>query len=138
MQLKRLLKELAVPVAGSTNIGKKLRQYRGINVILLDEGEPPDVHGIPKEMEAYGRGWMDKNSKSIQIDGGPSGSRSGHPSTAENGFYWGADYNKQWNFQGKPLTGVIYVRGRAGTPTDFLHNNLTTILDLVFKRLPRP
>ena len=138
MRLEKLLKELAVPVTGATMVGKKLQQYRGINVILLDEGEPPDVHGIPADLQAYGRGWVDKTSKALMIDGGPGGSRSGHPSTAENGFYWGADYDKQWNFQGKPLTGVIYVRGRAGTPTNFLQQNLAKILDMVFKKLPRP
>ena len=30
--------------------------YRGIHGVILDENEPPDVHGIPKDLEAYGRG----------------------------------------------------------------------------------
>jgi len=130
--------ERTVPIISDTPLAKKLRQYRGINFLVLDEGEPPDVHGIPKELEAYGRGWLDKNSKSIQLDGGSSGSSQGHPSSAENGFYWGADYDAEWSFQNKKKTGVVYVRGRAGTPTAFLEKNINAILEMIFKRLPRP
>jgi len=138
MKLVDLLNEKTVPIISDAPIAKKLRQYRGINFLVLDEGEPPDVHGIPKELEAYGRGWVDKNSNAIDIDGGPSGSAQGHPSSAENGFYWGADYDKEWTFQGEKKKGVIYVRGRAGTPTAFLEKNINAILDMIFKRLPRP
>ena len=132
------LQEKTVPIVSEKPIAKKLRNYRGINYLLLDEGEPPDVHGIPKELEAYGRGWVDKNSKSIQIDGGPQGSSTGHPTTAENGFYWGADYDKVWTFQGEQKKGVVYIRGRAGTPTQFLERNAESILNMIFKRLPKP
>lgn len=132
------LQEKTVPIVSDRPIAKKLRQYRGINYLLLDEGEPPDVHGIPKELEAYGRGWADKNTKSIEIDGGARGSSQGHPTTAENGFYWGADYDKVWNFQGDQKKGVVYIRGRAGTPTQFLERNAEAILNMIFKRLPRP
>jgi len=138
MKLYQALNEKTVPIASEKPLAKKLRQYRGINFLVLDEGEPPDVHGIPKELEAYGRGWVDKNTKSIQIDGGPQGSAQGHPSSAEQGFYWGADYDKEWVFQGQKKKGVVYVRGRAGTPTSFLENNVNTILEMIFKRLPRP
>jgi len=138
MKLADVLNEKTIPITSDKPIAKKLRQYRGVNYIILDEGEPPDVHGIPKELEAYGRGWVDKNSKSFQIDGGPQGSAQGHPPTAENGFYWGADYDKEWIFQNEKKKGVIYVRGRAGTSTEFLEKNIVTILELIFKRLPRP
>jgi hypothetical protein len=105
---------------------------------VLDEREPPDVHGIPKELEAYGRGWKDKRSGRIEVDGGGTGSSQGHPNTAEEGFYWGADYDKVWQFEGEQKTGVIYVRGRAGTSVQFLESNIVAILELIFKRLPRP
>lgn len=138
MKIYDALNEKTVPITSDKPLAKKLRQYRGINFLLLDEGEPPDVHGIPKELEAYGRGWVDKNTKSIEIDGGPQGSAQGHPSSAEQGFYWGADYDKEWIYQGEKKKGVVYIRGRAGTPTAFLENNVNAILELVFKRLPRP
>ena len=132
------LQEKTVPIISDKPLAKKLRQYRGINFLVLDENEPPDVHGIPKDLEAYGRGWVDKNSNSIQIDGGPQGSAQGHPASAENGFYWGADYDKEWTFQGEKKQGVIFIRGRAGTPTQFLERNVNAILEMIFKRLPRP
>lgn len=131
------LSEKTVPITSEKPIAKKLRQYRGINFLVLDEKEPPDVHGIPKDLEAYGRGWVDKSTNSIQIDGGPQGSRQGHPSSAINGFYWGADYDKVWEYQNVKKKGVIYVRGRAGTPTSFLEKNIEAILNNIFKRLPR-
>lgn len=136
MKLQDLL-EKTVPITSDKPIAKKLRQYRNVNFILLDEGEPPDVHGIPKELEAYGRGWVDKETNAIELDGGQSGSSQGHPSTAKYGFYWGADLQKVWSFQGSKKNGVIYIRGRAGTPTEFLEKNLIAILELIFKRLPR-
>lgn len=132
------LQEKTVAVVSDKPLAKKLRNYRGINFIVLDESEPPDVHGIPKELEAYGRGWVDRKSNSIQIDGGPAGSSQGHPTTAENGFYWGADYDKMWEYQGDQKKGVIFIRGRAGTPIQFLERNVNAILEMIFKRLPRP
>ena len=138
MKLNEVLNEKTVPIISDTPIAKKLRQYKKINFLVLDENEPPDVHGIPKELEAYGRGWVDKNTKSIQIDGGATGSTSGHPPTAEEGFYWGADYDKIWTFQGDQKKGVVYIRGRAGTSTQFLERNINAILEMILKRLPRP
>lgn len=131
------LSEKVVPIISDKPIAKKLRQYRGINFLILDEGEPPDIHGIPKDLEAYGRGWVDKDTNSIELDGGPQGSRQGHPSSAANGFYWGADYDKIWKYDGGSRKGVIYLRGRAGTPTSFLERNIETIMGMIFKRLPR-
>ena len=138
MKFQDVLDEKTIPVASEKPIAKKLRQYRGINYIILDEKEPPDVHGIPKELEAYGRGWKEKRSRRIMIDGGPTGSTAGHPPSAEEGFYWGADYDKVWQFEGERKKGVIYVRGRAGTSVKFLEGNIIDILELIFKRLPRP
>lgn len=138
MKFKSALNEKTIPVASDKLIAKQLRQYRGINYIILDEGKPPDVHGIPKELEAYGRGWRDKKTGGLEIDGGAQGSSQGHPPTAEEGFYWGADYDKVWTFQGKQRKGVIYVRGRAGTSAAFLEKTIIQILELIFKRLPRP
>jgi hypothetical protein len=120
--------EKRVPITGNTRIGKRLRQYRGINYLVLGENEPPDKHGIPKELEAYGRGWQSRRTGQIVIDGGRSGSSSGHPNDATNAFYWGADYDKN----------VMYVRARNEADEQFLENNIEHILELIFKRLPRP
>ena len=136
MKLNDVLFEKTVPVISDKIIAKKLRQYRGINFLILDEGEPPDVHGIPSDLEAYGRGWQQDNQ--IILDGGPNGSRTGHPAGSQNGFYWGADYEKIWEYRNEQKKGVIYIRGRAGTPTGFLEKNINTILEQIFKRLPRP
>lgn len=138
MNLLNALNEKTIPVVSDNPIAKKLRQYRGINFIVLDEGEPPDVHGIPKELESYGRGWVDKITNSIEVDGGPAGSGQGHPATAVNAFYWGADYDREWEFQGKKQQGVMFIRGRAGTQIQFLEKNIYSILNLIFKRLPKP
>lgn len=135
--IEEILQERKIPITSNTPLAKRLREYRGINYIIMDEVAPPDVHGIPKGLEAYGRGWLDKNSKTIQIDGGPQGSAQGHPSSAEQGFYWGADYDKVIEDGGEKKKGVIYIRGRAGTSTQFLEKNVQEILGLIFKRLPR-
>jgi hypothetical protein len=126
MKFQKVLKERQIPVTGSTPQGKKLLMYRGIKVIFLDEGEPPDVAGIPKNMDSYGRGEFDKNGK-IYVDGGPSGSRQGHPSWAINGFYWGADLQKH----------ILYIRGRASTNEETLAKSMLQIIDLIFPRLPK-
>ena len=134
MKFDKVLQERRIPITGSTRTGKKFVNYRGIHGIVLDENEPPDVHGIPKELEAYGRGGFYPTGK-IFIDGGPNGSSQGHPNNIENGFYWGADYDAQW---GKHK-GVFYLRGRAGTDLNSILTPelLTQIMELVFKRLPR-
>jgi hypothetical protein len=136
MKFVKVLDEKRVPITGATRTGKKYNMYRGLTYLVLGEAEPPDVHGIPKQMEAYGRGWV-QNGR-IQIDGGPQGSRQGHPTTAENGFYWAADYDAVWTGQdGKKRKGIMYIRGRAGTSEDWLEKNIITILEMVFKRLPK-
>jgi len=128
MKFEKVLLEKRIPVTGSTIQGKKLMMYRGIKVIMIDEGEPQDVHGIPSNMDAYGRGWFDKNGI-ISVDGGPSGSMQGHPAWAVNGFYWSADYSR----------AALWIRGRAGTNEETLSTaqNLLKIIDLVFPRLPK-
>jgi len=134
MKFEKLLKEKKINITGATRAGKKFVQYRGIHGIVLDENEPPDVHGIPKDLEAYGRGGF-YNDGSIFIDGGGSGSSQGHPTTITNGFYWGIDREAPWGDK----TGVFYLRGRAGT--DLVNvldsNKLNSIMELVFKRIPR-
>ena len=136
MRFKDVLDEKTIPIASNKPLAKKLRQYRGINYIVLDESEPPDVHGIPKELEAYGRGGFVKNSNKIFFDGGAMGSREGHPSYIDDGFYWGVDKDILWKFQGEQKRGVIYIRGRAGTDSSRLEKNIFPILELIFKRLP--
>lgn len=138
MKFKKVLKEKKIPITGNTTTGKKYNMYRGLTYLVLGEAEPPDVHGIPKNMEAYGRGGFEKNGN-IFVDGGSSGSSQGHPTTIEDGFYWAADYDQQWKGQdGKLRKGVMYVRGRAGTDDQRLEKNIIKILEIVFKRLPRP
>lgn len=124
MKLDKILSELKIPVTGKTLAGKKL-MMRGISVIYLDEGLPPDVHGIPSDLEAYGRGGFSKGQ--LWMDGGSSGSASGHPNYIQDGFYWGADYNKK----------ILYVRGRAGTNADLLNSNLELIINTLFPKLPK-
>ena len=138
MKFNKALNERAIPIISNSPLAKRLRDYRGVHVIVLGEKEPPDVHGIPKDMEAYGRGWFNKNG-SISIDGGATGSREGHPSYAIDGFYWGYDLDAKWRgSDGEIRKGIIYVRGRAGTNEQMLEDNLTKILNLIFKRLPKP
>jgi hypothetical protein len=136
MKLQDLI-EKTVPIVSDTPLAKKLRQYRGINFLVLDEGEPPDVHGIPKELEAYGRGGFTKSTNEIFLDGGATGSREGHPTNIEDGFYWGADQDVLWKFGGQEKRGVLYIRGRAGTDNSRIEKNINKILELIFKKLPR-
>ena len=98
---------------------------RGITVIMIDEGLPPDVHGIPPNDDAYGRGGFINGQ--LWVDGGPQGSASGHPSSVKAGFYWAADQDKR----------ILWIRGRAGTDADVLEKNLLAIIDAVFPRIPR-
>lgn len=138
MTLKNFLNlnERRFPVTGNTKTGKKLLNYRGIRIIIVGESPPPDVHGIPKGLEAYGRGGeIDGN---LWIDGGSQGSTTGHPNSIKNGFYWGADYDAIESVGKEKKKGAIYLRGRAGTSDSFLENNLIKILDMIFKKLPRP
>lgn len=136
MNFNRALTEKVLPITGETRLGKKYRLYRGITYLVLGEEEPPDVHGIPKDMEAYGRGWF--SNEQIFVDGGPSGSSQGHPPSAKDAFYWAADYDKIWTGKdGKDRKGAIYVRGRAGTSTTRLEKNILHILDKIYKRLPK-
>ena len=128
MKFEQILHEKQIPVTGATTQGKKLMMYRGIRVIILDEGPPEDVMGIPSNMDSYGRGWFDKKGN-IDVDGGPQGSRQGHPNWAVNGFYWSVDYQKK----------ALYIRGRASTDLSVLESSdtLLKIIDLVFPRLPK-
>ena len=100
----------------SSRQSKKLLM-RGITVVMLDEGLPPDVHGIPPEDDAYGRGGFINGQ--LWVDGGPQGSANGHPSTIRNGFYWAADQDKR----------ILWIRGRAGTDSSILESNLLAIIE---------
>lgn len=133
MKFNDIVKEDKIPILGTTKMGKMFRMYRGLHLLVLNENEPPDVHGIPKEMEAYGRGWVQDGR--IYIDGGPQGSRQGHPPTAKEGFYWAIDYDKYFvDSEGKKRQGIVYVRGRAGTSEDFLEKNIFDIMKKIYKR----
>lgn len=138
-QIDKLINEKRYPISGKTPIGMKFNKYRGITYLIIDEGQPPDVHGLPKDFEAYGRGWETPEGN-IEIDGGPAGSSQGHPTTAKNGFYWGVDQDAAWkNPQtGETEKGIAYIRGRAGTPEKWLDANKMTILNMMFRRIPKP
>lgn len=136
MNFSQALSEKILPITGKTRLGKKYRMYRGITYLVLGEEEPPDVHGIPKDMEAYGRGWFSNDQ--IFVDGGPGGSSQGHPSDAKDAFYWAADYDKVWTSRdGEKRKGAVYIRGRAGTSTHKLEKNVLYILDKIYRRLPK-
>lgn len=137
MKFDKIIKEYKIQLTSNTTLAKRLRDYRGINFIILGETEPPDVHGIPSELEAYGRGGIMKNGQ-IWLDGGANGSSNGHPTFIKEGFYWGADYDAIWiGSDNKKRKGIIYIRGRAGTNEDLLKERLEEILALIFKKLPR-
>jgi hypothetical protein len=113
----------------------RLKKYRGITYLVLNESDPPDAIGIPPELEAYGRGgWLDGK---LWLDGGPQGSWCGHPPRLKSGFYWGADYDKFWrDHSGRIHKGVMWVRGRAGTDAAVISSHIIEILEAVFRRLP--
>lgn len=137
MKFNKVVQEDKIQIKSQTPLAKRLRDYRGVNFIFLGEAEPPDVHGIPKELEAYGRGGFVKNGQ-IWLDGGPMGSATGHPNFISDGFYWGADYDAKWTgSDGVDRTGIIYIRGRAGTNEDLIEERINEILGLIFKKLPR-
>mgnify|MGYP001240563290 CR=1 FL=1 len=90
---------------------------RGIKLIKIDEGNVPDVHGIPPGYDHYGRGGFEKSSGRVWLDGGPSGSATGHPNYIENGFYWGIKYPENTLY----LAGRV--RGDANTANLVKHLN---------------
>lgn len=137
MKFKQVLIEKRIQIKGTTRTGKKYNLYKGLTYLILGENEPPDVHGIPPKMEAYGRGGFQPDGE-IFIDGGPGGSSQGHPKSITNGFYWAADYDAIWKGQdGKTRKGVMYIRGRVGNENKLIEKNIVAILELIFKRLPK-
>ena len=112
---------------------------KGVVMLAIEEhGQPQDVMpGPPNGYIAYGRGWVDRRSQSIAVDGGPNGSGSGHPPTAQMGFYWGVTEENPPHSPGR----VLFLRGRSGaTPEEyenFFKRNISMILDDVYKRVPR-
>jgi len=98
---------------------------KGITVVMVDEGAPPDVHGIPPNDDAYGRGGFINGQ--LWVDGGPSGSAQGHKNLTKEGFYWAAEQSKK----------ILWIRGRAGTNSSVLESNLLNIIDAVFPRIPK-
>lgn len=138
MKFNKVINEKQIPIKSNTPLAKRLREYRGVNMIILNEKEPPDVHGIPSELEAYGRGGFLDNGQ-IWVDGGPMGSRQGHPEFIKDGFYWGCDQDVKWKgSDGKERTGIIYIRGRAGTNGNLLEERVKEILGLIWKKIPKP
>jgi hypothetical protein len=109
---------------------------KGYRLVVLGndaDKELPDVHGIPRGYDTYGRGGVDRDG-SLFMEGGPQGSSSGHPSTLRFGFYWGTktvtDNNRQ-------EAGIVYVRGRAGVSEEEIRKVEVPILDWISKKVPR-
>jgi hypothetical protein len=89
----------------------------------------PDVHGIPDGYNTYGRGGVYKDG-SLFIEGGPQGSRNGHPSDIHHGFYWGS-------FIGKDGKGYVAIRGRANTSSENISKMEIPITKEILKKLPK-
>jgi hypothetical protein len=88
----------------------------------------PDVHGIPDGYTTYGRGGVYKDG-TLFLEGGPQGSRSGHPADIHNGFYWGSFIRK-----GK---GYVVIRGRADTSPKDISKMEIPITKEILKKLPK-
>jgi len=114
---------------------KRLRAKNYDYVILPPESDSslPDVHGIPEDCLAYGRCGVYRNGQ-LFMDGGPNGSRTGHPSNLEWGGYWGA--KEQRNKQNQSI-GVIYVRGRAGVSEKQIQRAEVPICDWISRNIPK-
>ena len=104
--------EKTIPLTGASQskLVRKLRRL-GVKELDIEEGLPPDVHGMPDGFIAYGRGGINSQNQ-IEILGGWNGSSQGHPAYLHDGFYWGISED-----------GDLYLRGRAGV-------DLMEILDM--------
>jgi len=103
---------------------------RGVKLIKIDEGNVPDVHGLPPGYDHYGRGGFEKTSGKIWMDGGPQGSATGHPNYIENGFYWGIKYPEN----------TLYLAGRVRGEdnTARLAKNLGSIIVAICSKIGAP
>jgi hypothetical protein len=107
---------------------------KGYKLVILGsdaDKELPDVHGIPKGYDTYGRGGVNRDN-TLFMEGGINGSSSGHPSTLKFGFYWGT---KIITTKNQEELGIVYVRGRAGVSEQQIQNIEIPILDWVSKKL---
>ena len=105
----------------------KLLNQKGYSLVVLppkSDRELPDVHGIPPDCIAYGRGGV--LGGQLWMEGGQQGSASGHKDGTKNGFYWGAKED-----------GKIYVRGRAGVSEQDLTKMEIPIIAWISKHVPR-
>jgi hypothetical protein len=90
----------------------------------------PDVHGIPPGYNTYGRGGVYKKDGTLFLEGGPQGSRNGHPSNIKNGFYWGS-------FISKDGKGYVAIRGRADTSPRDIQKMEVPIVKEILKKIPK-
>jgi hypothetical protein len=115
----------------TSNPVMKRLAVKGYKLVVLGndaDKELPDVHGIPKDYETYGRGGVDRDG-SLFMEGGQQGSSSGHPSTLRFGFYWGTKTIKG--------QGIVFVRGRAGVTEAEIRKVEIPIIDWISKKVPR-
>jgi hypothetical protein len=120
--------------AGKFQAMKRL-QVKGYQLVILGndaDRELPDVHGRPPQYDTYGRGGKRRDG-SLFMEGGPQGSRSGHPTDLEWGFYWGTRTEKTQ--QGE--VGLVFVRGRAGVSENDIVSIAVPIVDWISKVAPK-
>lgn len=96
------------------SLGQRFKK-RGYNLVVIDEGDPQDVHGKPKHLNAYGRAWI-KNG-ALHVEGGYGGHREGHPRNIDYGFFWALDLDarRKDNTGQVREVGTIYLKGRGST-----------------------
>ena len=105
----------------------KLKGYKMVILPPESDRELPDVHGIPDDCIAYGRGGV--LGSQLWMEGGTQGSKVGHRDGTKDGFYWGAKEESDG--------GKIYVRGRAGVSERDLAKMEIPIVNWISAKVPR-
>jgi hypothetical protein len=139
--IKNILEEEVIftPKKQTVPIFKNLLINRGVMVVLANEKYLPDTYKTPEGYDSYGRGWLDKRSGRIDIDGGIQGSMSGHPQTASNNFYWASKYSAPYKDleSGKTYNGVLYISGKTHDSEKWIEQNIVQIVTMINRKLPQ-
>jgi hypothetical protein len=130
---------ILTPKKQAVPIFKNLLINRGVMVVLANEKYLPDTYKTPEGYDAYGRGWLDRKTARIDIDGGIQGSMSGHPSTASNNFYWASRYSAPYKDlqSGKTYNGVLYISGKTHDSEKWIEQNIVQIVTMINRKLPQ-
>jgi hypothetical protein len=115
---------------------KNILFNKGIFCVLVNEWQYPDVQGMPSGYDAYGRGGWDKRNNSLWLDGGSSGSSSGHPAFIYDNFYWAVNYQKKFSYEGNSYPGVVYISGKNIHSEDHVKKDVVLILKGIYGKLP--